>query len=181
MKSKLSMLVYVACIFVGLPIDKSIASISTVSSVDVAKYAGRWYRISANPLPFEKDCFCTQQTLAPISGSPEVSVYNSCNDKSASGPLREIRGTAKSVEPISNAKFEVDFGFPRKGEYWIIGLGQNYEYAVVTDSRGDSLYILSKTPTLDPKLYLEARDGAALQVDTSKLEVTDHSNCSYPL
>ena len=155
------------------------SSIETVPQVDVAKYIGRWFQIARNPLPFEGDCACSQQTLTPTSTPGTVAVHNSCNDKTPLGPLREIRGTA-SVIDATNSKLTVDFGFPRKGEYWIIALGANYEYAVVTDSMGMSLYILSKTPQLDPQLEAEARAAAARQVDTSKLLTTDQHQCSYP-
>lgn len=156
------------------------AEIKTVDHVDVGRYLGRWYQMARNPLPFEGDCACSQQTLGASSVAGTVTVHNSCNDKVPAGPLREIRGTATVVDPATNAKLAVDFGFPRLGEYWIIGLGANYEYAIVTDSKANSLYILSKTPVLDPTLYTEALQKAASQVDTSRLLRTEHAGCTYP-
>lgn len=165
---------------VGLTAGSATAStIETLPHVDVGRYIGRWFQIARNPLPFEGDCACSQQTLTPTAIAGTVAVHNSCNDKTPLGPLREIRGTA-SVIDATNSKLSVDFGFPRKGEYWIIAVGANYEYAVVTDSVGNSLYILSKTPQLDPQLEAEARSAAARQVDTSKLLVTDQNQCVYP-
>jgi apolipoprotein D and lipocalin family protein len=158
----------------------SYSQISTVPYVDVSQYLGTWYQISHNPLAFEGECACSQQKLAATGVPGEVSVFNSCNDKTPAGPIRSISGTATSDDPVSNSKFSVDFGFPRKGEYWIIGLASDYKYAVVTDSRGDSLYILSKTPSLDPVLYQEALDLAQKQVDLSKLELTNQTGCTYP-
>ncbi|HRK08227.1 MAG TPA: lipocalin family protein [Pseudobdellovibrionaceae bacterium] len=160
-------------------VSASASTIETLPHVDVARYVGRWFQIARNPLPFEGECACSQQTLTPTTIAGTVAVHNSCNDKTPLGPLREIRGTA-SVIDATNSKLSVDFGFPRKGEYWIIAVGTNYEYAVVTDSMGNSLYILSKTPQLDPQLEAEARAAAARQVDTSKLLVTDQNQCVYP-
>lgn len=154
--------------------------LETVPYVDVKSYLGTWYQIARNPLPFEGDCACSQQTLGLDTVKNHVTVYNSCNDKTPAGVLRDIRGFATSDDPVSNARFTVDFGFPQKGQYWIIGLGANYEYAVVSDPSRRSLYILSKTPTLDPALYVEALGKAQAQLDTSKLLITEQNGCSYP-
>lgn len=154
-------------------------SLSTVPFVEVSRYLGAWYQIARNPLPFENGCVCSRQVL---SARPDgrVGVYNSCNDQSATGPLREIRGFAINDDPATNARFTVDFGLPRLGQYWIIGLDTDYRYAVVSDPSKTSLYILSKTPTLAPDLYAAALAEAAAQVDTSALLLTEQSGCSYP-
>lgn len=154
--------------------------LQTVPFVDVQKYLGTWYQISRVVLPFEGDCACAQQTLGLDASRGVVTVYNSCNDKTPQGRLREIRGFATNDDPQSNAKFTVDFGLPQTGKYWIIALGQNYEYAVVSDPDRKSLYILSKTPELDPVLYQEALNKASLQLDISRLVPTAQSGCTYP-
>lgn len=154
--------------------------LETVPYVDVKSYLGTWYQIARNPLRFEGDCACSQQTLGLDTVKNHVTVYNSCNDKTPAGALREIRGFATSDDPVSNARFTVDFGLPQTGQYWIIGLGANYEYAVVSDPSRRSLYILSKTPVLDPALYVEALGKAQAQVDTSNLLITEQKGCSYP-
>lgn len=165
----------------GLYSATSHAAIQTVPYVDVKQYLGTWYQISHNPLPFEGSCACSRQVLGlATNGTGRVTVYNSCNDKTPQGVLREISGFATNDDPATNAKFTVDFGLPKLGKYWIIGLGANYEYAVVSDPSETSLYILSKTPTLSPALYQEAFEKAAAQTSTDKLVVTDHTACVYP-
>ncbi|MFN7728797.1 MAG: lipocalin family protein [Bdellovibrio sp.] len=156
-------------------------ALETVASVDVSRYAGRWYQISRNPLPFEPlDCACAQQTLTGLPNGV-VGVYNSCNRGGSSGPMIEIRGTATSNDPVSNAQFTVDFGLPQKGQYWIIGLDRDYRWAVVSDPSLRSLYILSKTPILEQAQYELALAEAAKQVPLDKLVSTVHDEaCSYP-
>lgn len=181
---RLGLLVAASLCAVNLTFDICFANpsapLETVPYVDVKSYLGTWYQIARNPLPFEGDCACSQQTLGLDAALGRVTVYNSCNDKIPAGALREIRGFAINDDPATNARFTVDFGLPQKGQYWIIGLGANYEYAVVSDPSRRSLYILSKTPTLDPVLYAEALGKAQAQLDTSKLLTTEHSGCTYP-
>lgn len=154
--------------------------LQTVPYVDPTQYIGRWYQQARNVLPFEpQDCVCAQQTLG-IAASGNVSVYNSCNVLTPRGDMREIRGEAINLNPGTNTKFKVDFGFPKKGDYWIIGLAEDYRWAVVSDPARTSLYILSKTPVLAPELYNLALAEAAKQIDTSKLKLTSHEGCVYP-
>ena len=157
------------------------SEIKTVPYVDVNQYLGDWYQISHIPLWFQggADCSCARQRLTATNKPGVVGVLNTCTKKD--GSLYSIAGTATDDDPKTNAKFTVALeGVPFKGSYWIIGLGPQYRYAVVTDKSGMALYILSKTPTLEPALYNEAVAVAAQQLDVSKLKVTRHAGCSYP-
>ncbi len=167
-------------IFALLTCTSSLATaLETVAYVDPAQYLGTWYQIARNPHPFEAGCVCARQILS-LNGASEIGVYNSCNDVTASGPIREIRGTATNDDLTTNARFTVDFNLGFKGQYWIIGLDKNYRYAVVSEPSLRTLYILSKTPTLAPALYDEAVALAGLQVNTSQLQLTSQNSCNYP-
>lgn len=158
-----------------------LADLVTVQYVDLNKYVGDWYQIANIPQAFEGGkCACARQRLTPAD-SGTVRVYNSCNTKTPSGKLRDIEGLAYNDDPKTNSKFTVDFNLPWKGTYWIIGLDAQYRYAVVSDAKEGSLYILSKAPTMTVKLYKQAVAIAAHQgLDTSKLVITEHRGCSYP-
>jgi apolipoprotein D and lipocalin family protein len=155
------------------------AALQTVSFVDLNQYAGTWYQIARNPIFFEARCVCSRQVLGAMPNG-QVSVYNSCNDTAPTGTLEVIKGVATNEDPTTNSKFTVDFNLPNKGEYWIIGLDPQYRFAVVSDPTEKSLYILSKSPTLDPQLYQTAFNLAKQQVDTSQLQMTNQQNCTYP-
>lgn len=155
------------------------ADLQTVPYVDVQRYVGSWFNIARNPLPFEDGCVCSLQKLS-IATDGIVNVTNTCNDKSVDGPARSIVGTATNDDPKTNARFTVDFGLPKKGQYWIIGLDSEYRFAVVSEPTRRALYILSKTPQLAPDLYDEALRLAASQVSTDKLVKTQQAGCKYP-
>jgi apolipoprotein D and lipocalin family protein len=65
------------------------------------------------------------------------------------------------VDRTSNAKLEVTFFWPFWGDYWILDLGPDYEYAVVGHPSRDYLWILSRTPTLDEATY----EGILIRVE----------------
>ncbi len=149
-----------------------------VDFVDPVRYVGNWYQVAGNPMPFEPErCDCPRQALA--LGTEAIAVWNTCNIGGAGGPLYSIRGTAKPLD-ATNAKLEVDFGLPRKGTYWVVGLDPDYRWAVVSEPSRTSLYILSKTPVLEESLKQAALQTAAEQLSLEKLRWNEHTNCSYP-
>jgi apolipoprotein D and lipocalin family protein len=172
MKKFLFVLVFSIC-------HSAIAQLETVPYVDVNQYLGVWYQVAGNPLPFDRDCFCSRQKLSAKEDGT-VEVYNTCNKGAVDGPLSEIKGVATSLDPVGNSKFEVDFSLPFKGQYWIIGLDPQYRFAVVSDPSKRSLYILSRTPELDSLLYEQALAEAEKQVNTSSLVPMVQLNCQYP-
>lgn len=155
--------------------------LKTVDSVDLNQYVGTWYQVAGIPQVFDKDCVCSRQVLALDAATGFVNVQNSCNLKTVDGPLAIIQGTATVADPVSNAKLLVDFGMPYKGNYWIIGLDDQYRYAVVSDPTKQSLFILSREPTLDSVLYAEAFAKAVeQQIDVTNVKLMEQTDCTYP-
>jgi len=48
---------------------------------------------------------------------------------------------------------KVSFFWPFYGDYWILDLGENYEYAVVGAPNRKYLWILSRSPKMDETVY----------------------------
>ena len=75
----------------------------------------------------------------------------------------------------TNAKLKVSFFWPFRGDYWIIELGKDYEYAVVAGPGRDYLWILARRSTMDQSLY-DAIVGRLKDqgFDIAKLRLTEH-------
>jgi apolipoprotein D and lipocalin family protein len=123
----------------------------TVEKVDLGRYAGTWYEIATIPMSFQKGCVAVTATYT-LRPDGEVEVLNRCRKGTLDGPERSATGRAWSVDP-SNAKLEVRFFWPFKGDYWIVELGEDYGYAVVGHPDRKYLWILSRTPSMDEALY----------------------------
>jgi apolipoprotein D and lipocalin family protein len=67
--------------------------------------------------------------------------------------VRTIEGVARVVDSSTNAKLAVTFFGPFEGDYWILELGNEYEFAVVGEPSRKFLWILSREPVLDEDLY----------------------------
>ena len=124
----------------------------TVKYVDLKKYAGLWYEIAKIPNRFQKQCVKGTTALYELKENGEIRVINSCYDKD--NELDKTEGVARIVDNKSNAKLEVSFfsilGWrPIWGDYWIIGLDENYQWAIVGTPSRKYGWILSRTPKLD--------------------------------
>ncbi len=124
----------------------------TVKYVDIKKYAGLWYEIAKLPNRFQKQCVKRTTALYELKENGEIRVINSCYDKD--NELDKTEGVARIVDNKSNAKLEVSFfsilGWrPIWGDYWIIGLDENYQWAIVGTPSRKYGWILSRTPKLD--------------------------------
>lgn len=133
----------------------------TVSSVDLSRYVGTWYEIARLPNRFEKKCADSVTATYVQRPDGKISVTNRC--RKSSGEFTTAKGKAKIVDRTTNAKLKVTFFWPFYGDYWILDLGSNYEYAVVGDPSRKYLWILSRTPRMDEELYQRLLQKSAKQ------------------
>jgi apolipoprotein D and lipocalin family protein len=124
----------------------------TVPQVDLNRYVGTWYDIASFPQSFQRGCTGSTATYT-IRKDGEIDVLNRCRKGSLDGKEETAMGRARVVDRVTNAKLKVSFFRPFWGDYWIVDLGSNYEFAVVGHPGRDYLWILSRTPTMDPEVY----------------------------
>jgi len=126
--------------------------LETVDELDLARYIGGWYEIASYPQFFQRRCTGTTATYR-IREDGLIDVENRCYRDSLDGREIEASGRARVPDPAESAKLEVSFFGPFWGDYWVIDLGDEYEYAVVGSPSRDFLWILSRTPTMEPSVY----------------------------
>jgi apolipoprotein D and lipocalin family protein len=140
-----------------------------VPSVDLARYTGTWYEIASYPNRFQKSCSDTSATYTLLPDG-KIEVLNRCT---RGGKADSIKGTAKVVDPATNARIKVTFFWPFSGDYWIIELGAQYEYAVVSNPDRSYLWVLSRTPRMDEGVYAGIMERLRSRgFDTGKLART---------
>ena len=110
-----------------------------------------------------------------------IEVLNQCRKGSPDGEISSTRGKAWVVDKETNAKLKVSFFWPFSGDYWVIDLGENYDYAVVGHPNRKYLWILSRTPQMEESLYQRILERLRHQsYDLSKLIYTAPSNPPSP-
>jgi len=147
-------------------------TLTVVPHVELKKYLGKWYEIAHLPARFQKGCTDTTATYT-LSDDGSISVLNECRRR---GKVKRAKGKAKVVDKNSGAKLKVTFFWPFYGDYWIIDLGKDYEYAVVGTPNRKNLWILSRTPQMDDKLLSQLIESVkSKDFDVTKLIKTSHN------
>ncbi len=140
----LTLLVAVASLAIGCGSEPPL---DVASSVDLTRFQGKWYEIARLPRTTQTDCYGTTAFYAP-GANGTLNFVNQCNVGSATGPLTTVSMVASVPDTTVPAKLTLDVG-GFTGDYWILEVGQDYEYAVVGHPSRAYLWILSRSPTLD--------------------------------
>lgn len=134
------------------------AQVTTVPSVDLKRYSGKWFEIARYPNKFQKDCVGNTTAEYVLNTDETLQVTNRCLKKD--GKVSEATGKGKVEDTTTRAKLAVRFApavlsfLPMVwGDYWIIDLDSNYQYSVVGDPERKYLWILSRTPNMDDAIY----------------------------
>ena len=158
-------------IMMGLFGCKSNEPLPVADNVDLERYSGKWYEIAAFPQRFQKGCACTSAEYQ-LTDKNYIRVINRC--KKPDG-WDQAEGKAFVQKGTGNAKLKVQFFWPFRGKYWIIGLDEDYKWALVGHPNRDYLWILSRTRDMDETTYQKILSMAEEKnFDTSRLKVTRH-------
>jgi apolipoprotein D and lipocalin family protein len=149
---------------------------TTVPTVDLQRYIGRWYEVGKIPNRFQKQCVRGTTAEYSLRADGRIEVINRC--VRADSSVDEAKGVAKVVDRDSNSKLKVSFvrflGMQLFwGDYWIIGLGADYDYAIVGSPDRKYGWILSRTPRLSADTLDAAFAALRMQgYDPARFEMT---------
>lgn len=169
-------LVFAAALIVlgGCALTKREQPGHAVSQVDLERYMGRWHEIASFPNWFQKGCTCTTAEYKLVGNT--VSVTNRCQRGSTRGEPDVATATAYPVSGTNNSQLKVQFQWPFKGDYWIIALDDDYEYAMVGHPHMKYLWILSRSPEMEGHIYWNLVEIARTKgYDVDRLRKTDQS------
>lgn len=144
----------------------SVQPLRVVDSLDLTRYAGRWYETARLPNKFQDQCTGDVVVHYAVRTDGRIDVVNRC--RTAAGKIDEARGIGrKAGDGKNNARLEVRFApailsfLPSVwGDYWVIGLGPEYTWAVVGTPNRKYLWLLSRTPEMSDISYERALEIA---------------------
>jgi apolipoprotein D and lipocalin family protein len=126
--------------------------LAVIDYVELDRYLGTWYEIASYPAWFQRNCTAVTARYS-LRDDGLIKVVNSCRKGSLDGKLKQSTGRAKVVDTDSSAKLKVSFFGPFWGNYWIIDLDPDYQWAVVGEPKRKYLWILSRTRSMDDEVY----------------------------
>jgi apolipoprotein D and lipocalin family protein len=122
------------------------APLEVSQGLELTRFQGKWYEIASLPRPSQAGCVGTTAEYR-LASERELLVVNECHQGTLTGPVVRAAARAVVADPDVPAKLSLDFGFAF-GDYWVLEVGESYEYAVVGHPTRDYLWILSRTPLL---------------------------------
>ena len=140
-------------------------SVRTVERVDLARYVGDWHEIARFPNRFQRSCAGEVVATYAVRTDGRVDVVNRCVGED--GRAIEARGVARVVDTRTYSKLKVRFApallswLPIVwGDYWVVGLADDYSWAVVGSPDRNYLWILARAAALTGEPYERALASA---------------------
>jgi apolipoprotein D and lipocalin family protein len=161
------------------------AVVVTVPHLDLDRYAGKWYEIARYPNRFQKSCAGDVTAEYVLQPDGRIQVINQC--RRADGSVNRADGVARKANPSKPAsQLKVRFApaflsfIPAVwGDYWVIGLADDYRWAVVGDPSREYLWILSRTPSMSDEAFDRAVGTAVRNsFEPARLVKTPHGSVS---
>ena len=154
----------------------------TVDAVNLDRYVGEWFEIARFPNRFQRNCAGDVRAAYARRPDGRIDVVNRC--RAADGHVIEAHGVARVVDARTSAKLKVRFAPAALsflpfvwGDYWIVGLADDYSWAVVGSPDRAYLWILARASTLETSRVDAARAAArANGFDTDRLVMTPHTS-----
>ena len=145
-----------------------------VKNFDSSSYLGTWYEMGSIPQSFQKGCTCTRANYS-LRSDGKIDVLNECRLNSPQGELKKAHGKARFVGATDEGHLQVSFFLWFYGDYRVIDVDPS-KYSVVSNSDGSTMWILSRTPTMDrafaDQLIARAKE-AGVQTDLFKFTGQD--------
>lgn len=120
--------------------------IPTVPTVDLQKFAGKWYEIGRIPNKFQAKCAGNVSATYTRKPNGDLEAQNDC--LGTNGIAISAKGDVKVIDKATHSKLKASWG-----DFWIIDLDPQYQYAAVSDEKGKTLWILGRAPKMSDATY----------------------------
>jgi apolipoprotein D and lipocalin family protein len=139
-------------------------TVKPVSRLDLQKYSGKWYVISAIPTRFDKDWDYTTETYT-IRKDGNIDIYTTYIKKGQS-ERNNIRSKGFPIDDENNMKWKVQFIWPFKADYLVEEIANDYSYVVVGHPKKKFLYIMNRSGKMNNEQYSSLVEAAVKKVTT---------------
>lgn len=125
----------------------SLPEISTVQSVDLDRFMGRWYVIAHIPTFIEDEAFNATETYRRRDADTIDTVF-SFNNGAFDGKFKTYTPVGTVRPNTGGAIWGMQFIWPFKAEYRIVWLNADYSVTVIGRDQRDYVWIMSREPNL---------------------------------
>jgi len=125
--------------------------VTPIKGFEVNRFLGKWYEVARLNHPFERGMSNVTATYS-LKEDGDIRVLNR-GYKEPKQRWQTAEGKAKFVSDPGTGQLKVSFFGPFYGGYNIVELDKKgYQYALIVGNDRTSMWILSRTPKLDPTI-----------------------------
>lgn len=152
MSKNITLLFLIFLVGFSCKIQKSMIDTTVVKEFDIEKYLGKWYAIARYDHKFERGMVGVTAEYS-YRNDGKIKVVNSGYKETLDGEKTEAIGKAKIPNSQIPSKLKVSFFWIFYGDYFVLELDKNYQWAIVGSSSDKYLWILSRSPQMEKNLY----------------------------
>jgi lipocalin len=138
------LLVLLIAVFTGCRSSRQPVDLTPLDNVDLPRYIGQWYEIARFDHWFERGMTHTKASYTMREDGDIQVVNTGLKD----GKVKTSTGRAKRAD--KHGLLRVSFFWPFYGDYRILWVDENYQYALVGGDGSEYLWILSRTTAVNP-------------------------------
>lgn len=124
------------------------APLATVSHVDIDRFMGDWYVIAHIPADAEEHAFNAVESYERRDDGKIATTYT-FRDGGFDGELETLEPTGTVRDERTNATWGMSFFWPFEAEYLITYLDQDYETTIISRTKRDYVWIMSRSPAIE--------------------------------
>jgi len=149
--------------------------LATVAQLDLERYSGVWYEIERLPNSFEEGLSCVQAAYS-LNADGSIIVENHGYGEDG---WEKVKGKALRKDNSKPGEIKVTFFWPFYGDYYVLDLDKDYQYALVGAPSRKYLWILARQPDLpESRISALKQKAQALGFETGLMERISHE-CPY--
>jgi len=150
-------------------ISPQTVTVPVAPSVDLPRFMGPWYVIGVIPTFLEKDIYNAMESYE-LDADGTIKTTFTFNKGAFDGPAKRMQPRGFVIDGTNNAVWGMRFIWPIKAEFVISHVDADYTETIIARSARDYVWIMARTPVIDPARYAElTAKVAAMGYDMSKL------------
>lgn len=130
-------------------------TIPPVANVDLQRFMGDWYVIANIPSYPEREAYNAIESYAL---QPDGRILTTFRFRKGSydAPVKTMHPVGRVVPDTNNAVWDMQFIWPIKAEYVIVGLNGDYSQTIIGRSKRDYAWVMARTPEISEQDYQAA-------------------------
>lgn len=137
---------------------------------NIKRFSGLWYEIARMENSYQESCVASSVEYI-LEKDNTYNVFNRCFENSLEGKLIQYNGSAKKISENNISKLKMRYFYFFTKEYNIIYIN-DYKTAVVSNDDFSSVWIMSRSPSINDKELKEILEKLNEKMNISKLIFT---------